>query len=568
MIKHSGPISGVATYVNKYIATAGYDNQVILWDANSHRSLARGLHDHLANSCAFSSCGNYLASASSDYTVRVWKLPEMKLHSVFNKAEDDIEMVAFHPKRDLLAACSRDQNIYVFTIDGNLLHTFRGHTADVISVVWNREGTELISSSDDGSVKRWNLAKKKLVADLPLSDTETDTLIITEDGQIVAGDDYGNLILIRASRTEPQKFKAHSAGIKRLIYHSASQQIVSLSYDRTFTIWRMGDTLHLLDRGEFPALIWPRSCSFLSANTLVFGTFGDQYATYDLTQKTWHTNQIGETHGINRMWLRNADLFSTGDAGTIRMNGKEVYNAHSLCNFVFHVGENIFAGGQMGELFNLNQNQVVYTHNSPMNCTAVTSEKVFIGTYTGEVLVFRKTGDSNLVYEHQWKAHENAIKGLAISSNLVFSVCATGDVNFHDLQNYKPLDSKIRTHDKIANDCTHIQGDLFASVSRDLTLRLWSPQKVETFLSPHQHSIKCLAASEDGRYVCTGAYDGHIAIFDVKEKKWISKERISSKGISSLLFSSISKSFLASSYDGLITQVLVPAVSWKTEDAV
>ena len=32
MIRHLGPISGIAAFGGKFVATAGYDNQVILWD--------------------------------------------------------------------------------------------------------------------------------------------------------------------------------------------------------------------------------------------------------------------------------------------------------------------------------------------------------------------------------------------------------------------------------------------------------------------------------------------------------------------------------------------------------
>src|SRR5262245_54235283 len=68
MLKHTGPISGVATCGDQFVATAGYDNRVILWNGATGAPLARGFHDHLANQCQFSPCGKYLLSASSDYS--------------------------------------------------------------------------------------------------------------------------------------------------------------------------------------------------------------------------------------------------------------------------------------------------------------------------------------------------------------------------------------------------------------------------------------------------------------------------------------------------------------------
>jgi WD40 repeat protein len=68
---HVGPIAGVAAH-GSWIASAGYDNRLILWDATSRRALARSAHDHLVNACAFSHDGRYLVSASSDYSARIW----------------------------------------------------------------------------------------------------------------------------------------------------------------------------------------------------------------------------------------------------------------------------------------------------------------------------------------------------------------------------------------------------------------------------------------------------------------------------------------------------------------
>lgn len=61
MIEHKSPVSGIATFDKKYIATAGYDNQLILWNAKTDEGINSGHHDHLVNQCVFNSCGNYLA---------------------------------------------------------------------------------------------------------------------------------------------------------------------------------------------------------------------------------------------------------------------------------------------------------------------------------------------------------------------------------------------------------------------------------------------------------------------------------------------------------------------------
>ncbi|WP_323851709.1 WD40 repeat domain-containing protein [Xenorhabdus szentirmaii] len=76
-MKHFSPISGIASFQERYLATAGYDNQVILWDAQNKQAIHRVNHDHLANQCSFSPDGRWLVSASSDYSARIWEVPAM-----------------------------------------------------------------------------------------------------------------------------------------------------------------------------------------------------------------------------------------------------------------------------------------------------------------------------------------------------------------------------------------------------------------------------------------------------------------------------------------------------------
>lgn len=557
MIKHKSPISGVSTYQTSYIATAGYDNQVVLWDARTHKSLARGLHDHLANSCTFSPCGQYVASASSDYSVRMWRLPEMRLEMIFKEADDDIEMVSFHPQQKILAACSRDHHIYIFDYEGRLLKKLAGHAADVISVTWSVDGDELISSSDDGTIKRWNLAEGRLIETLDLGGMETDSVVITPKGTIFAGNDAGEIVQNQMGSSRLFSFQAHRAGIKRLVYHEVTGRLVSLSYDRTFAIWDVRDGIQRIGGGEFPAVIWPRSCSFLGNDTLVFATFGDQYALYDIEDESWNLSYVGDTPGLNRVLVSEGRALTVGDAGVVKENTVTIGQVGSLCNFVIDFGSNLYAGGQLGQIFDVKRKTVAYTFRSPLNCAVKSDSRLFVGTYTGEVLVFEERNE-DLVLVATVQAHENAIKGIAISQELLFTVCATGAVSFHSLKYLMPLGDFDGTHDRIANGCVFVKDQTFASVSRDLTLRLWTPVSCDVVPSPHQHSIKCVTADDEGRFICTGAYDGHIAVYDLQRRNWLPKEKISASGISSLTYDAAKRQFLASSYDGNLYPVAAP----------
>ncbi|MET5020588.1 WD40 repeat domain-containing protein, partial [Burkholderia pseudomallei] len=81
--------------------------------------------------------------------------------------------------------------------------------------------------------------------------------------------------------------------------------------------------------------------------------------------------------------------------------------------------------------------------------------------------------------------------------------------------------------------CAGLGDGYFASVSRDLKLRIWSPvSHAEVIATPHTHSIKCVAASADGRFVATGSYNGRVAVYDRVETRWALDARVTTAGVS------------------------------------
>jgi WD40 repeat protein len=558
MIQHRSPISGIAAYQDRFVATAGYDNQVILWDQQRRQAITRALHDHLANQCAFSPDGTRLVTSSSDYTARLWSVPDLRLLVVLNDQEDDVEMSAFHPARDLVATASRDHRVRVYDFSGRLVHRFAGHTADVISVAWAQGSDELITSSDDGTIKRWSLARGGLVADIDVGGVETDTIAISASGTIYAGNDEGSLLMICPNGT--MTIPAHDAGIKRLVLGDDRPMLVSLSYDRTMCLWDVSEgTPALLDRADLPADVWPRTCAFAAGSTLVFGTFGATYRTYDYEAHEWLTEPVAPTYGVNAACGYGGDVYAVGDAGLVWRNGTDWARPGSLCNFLTPATGLIFTGGQLGQVFDALTGTVLHQHHSPLNCGARFVrdgvEHMIIGAYTGEGIVF-KVAAGVAGHVADLRLHDNAVKGVAVSGDFIFSVCADYSAAWQSVSTLKTVKVLPRAHDRIANGCAGLGEGRFASVSRDLKLRLWEPDfTVRVVDTPHTHSIKCVAASADGGLVATGAYDGQVAVYDRKLDAWSTVIRPTAAGISSLAYDADRLLFLASSYDGNVYEV-------------
>ncbi|MFH9084853.1 WD40 repeat domain-containing protein [Streptomyces sp. NPDC017673] len=559
MIQHHGPISGIAAWRDEYVATAGYDNQVICWDQRTGRAVARSFHDHLANQCQFAPDGRHLLTSSSDYTARLWTVPDLRLVAVLGDQEDDVEMSVFHPRKELVATASRDHRVRVYDFTGRLLHRFEGHTADVISVEWARDADELISSSDDGTIKRWSLETGGMIADLDMDGVETDTVAISSSGTIFAGNDEGQIIVVGPE--ERSTVPAHDAGIKRLVLDDSRDLLVSLSYDRRMRLWDVSSAVPVArDTTDLPDDVWPRSCAFAGGTRLVFATFGATYRGYDYHTRTWDTAVVPPTGGVNAVLPeRGGTTLTVGDAGVVRRDGEPVAETGSLCNFLTPLGGLVLSGGQLGKVFDALTGRELYQHRSPLNC-GVAFERdgepyAVVGAYTGEGLLLKLAGDT---VEHiaDLPLNVNAVKGVAVSGDLLFSVAADASATWYRISTLEKVATVENAHDKIANGCAGLGDGWFASVSRDLKLRLWDPERgVRVLSTPHTHSIKCVAADTDGRLIATGSYDGRVAIYDRVDGRWTVTERPTTAGISSLAHDAARKLFLAASYDGQVHPV-------------
>jgi WD40 repeat protein len=551
MRKHLSPLSGVATFSDQYIASAGYDNQVILWDAQTKESIYSVRHDHLANQCQFHKSGKYLISSSSDFSARLWSVPDMKLLAVLSGHQDDVEMSSFHPFKELIATASRDHKVRVYDFSGKIIHLFEGHKGDVISVVWSEDGQSLISSSDDGTVRSWDLALDLCSDVKDFEEVETDTLVIFPDQTLYLGNDLGEIIIVKGEKTK--RLKAHQSGIKRLIHCPERNIILSLSYDRTMKLWDKNDfgDLKLNDESSLPDLVWPRSAAFLGKEEIIFSTFGTTYCSYNFRAKTWCIDNVGNTPGINAVLHKDGDTYSIGDAGILKKNQREVSHLGSLCNFLIDYKEMMITGGQKGAVFNALTGELIYQNKSPLNCATVFNDFLVIGTYTGEAIFFHLEKGS-LIHVKNVPLHDNAIKGLAAGSDTLFSVCANSDAVFYQENG---LTSFKGAHSKIANGCVFLKDNSFASIGRDLKLRVFNQNQIEIFETPHENSIKCIMSDTNGKIIATGSYGGQVALFDYMEKKWILDVRPTQSGISSITYDENQMAFLASSYDGNIYTV-------------
>ncbi|KAJ2811369.1 HIR complex subunit [Coemansia furcata] len=75
---------------NRYLATCGLDNQVLVWDGATFERVATLTgHEQFVKGVAFDPAGRYLATQSDDKTLRVWRTSDWAQHAVVRQPFED-----------------------------------------------------------------------------------------------------------------------------------------------------------------------------------------------------------------------------------------------------------------------------------------------------------------------------------------------------------------------------------------------------------------------------------------------------------------------------------------------
>ncbi len=135
---------------------------IYTWDLRSGReALTLEGHTAASHSLAVSGDGRWLASASSDKTVRVWELASGKAVFTFRDASP-VLAIAVSPKAPLLAitryAKDGPPRIRLWDlITGKEVYHFEGHSAETFRLAFSPDGSRLASALDDGTVLIWDM---------------------------------------------------------------------------------------------------------------------------------------------------------------------------------------------------------------------------------------------------------------------------------------------------------------------------------------------------------------------------------------------------------------------------
>mmetsp|Transcript_2490 Transcript_2490/g.8542 ORF Transcript_2490/g.8542 Transcript_2490/m.8542 type:complete len:492 (-) Transcript_2490:64-1539(-) len=144
----------------RYLASAGEDSRVHIWDArtNTHLQAFPG-HKDIVTALCFRQRSHQLFSGSFDRTIKIWSVDDMAyVDTLFGHNSEVLGVDC--GARERLVSSGRDHTCRVWKIPDETQLIFRGGgvSLDCCSLI---TPTEWVTGSDDGSLSVWSQMRKK-----------------------------------------------------------------------------------------------------------------------------------------------------------------------------------------------------------------------------------------------------------------------------------------------------------------------------------------------------------------------------------------------------------------------
>ena len=240
--------SGMAWSPDGKMLALGFQNTVRLWRIDGKPGITMQGHSDKVTSVAWSPDGQNLASGSLDGTVRLWssdgkfvKLLTTTVHDHHMGSTPKITSMSWTVNKDsaLLATGSNDGTIELWQSDGQLLTAIPGDhmkmgAGNIESLKWSADN-KLIAYIFAGEVRIvWANHRQRTTIKLP----DATTIAWSPDGQsLITGSDNGVVRTWNVDGKQLNVMQGHSASVTNVSWSPDGKTLAPASADKTVRLW-------------------------------------------------------------------------------------------------------------------------------------------------------------------------------------------------------------------------------------------------------------------------------------------------------------------------------------------
>src|SRR5919199_3016672 len=274
--------------------------QQAVYRVQEHNRLEQ--HNGAVNSVSFSPDGKMIASASDDNTVKLWSIDGKLLRTLkghTNSLRDSftarVNSVSFSPDGKRIASASNDKTVKLWSVDGTLLRTFTGHTNWVNSVRFSPDGQTIASASADNTIKLWSVNITPLKT-LNSHEQIVTSVSISQDGQAIASASADKTVkLWSIDGRLLHTLTGHNGVVNSVSFSPDGKMIASASADNTIKLWSVDGQLLQTFRGHTD---WVNSVSFSPDGQIIASASNDMRVKLWSKDGTLMNTLKGHTSGV------------------------------------------------------------------------------------------------------------------------------------------------------------------------------------------------------------------------------------------------------------------------------
>ena len=551
-----------------WLASAGADNSIIIWQTSSGRQL-QALNGHKAyvRSVAISSDGRWLASGSNDRTVKIWEVDSGREVFTLQKHSAPIVALTFSPDGRWLASGSLDKTITIWDLKtGSDVQTLTRHSAPLGVLAFSRSGRALVSSSGS-EVMVWDTKTWRDRQTFRRNTATVTALAIADDDTTIASaSSDGSLLLWRIGSDREQFALKHNAS-SVLAITFANNSLTAIHADGGLDSWDFATGIKKqsvsgdVNRQQLTFAVWSNDGSIFASTT------GDRLVSTK-SSATGELIRNFESHAAAISSLAfSADgrwFASAANDSSIRL--WQVATGRELPRLIGHTGYAttvafspdgalLASGSRSGEvkIWDVSSTQLAYSLPSHTNGV----NNIAFGL-NGKVLAVVGMDHKVELWDLEKKqvrmltGHSNEITSSVFAKDFLITAGRDKTIRIWDV-NTGALFKSVETPSEINGISINPNGEVLATANADNTIRTWNIETGSLKREFVGHTAEALAVrfSPDGNSLATASLDHTSFVWDLQTGN--SKQlKGNIETVSTVVYSSDGNWILTGSDDGTI----------------